>query len=686
MEKIKVPIIQNAKEKIIEEVAYNYIDFPINKDLPRIYKRGKNGGTFYNIPCTFDIESTTLEKYREDGTRYGEGFMYHWQFCLDNKVCFGRTWEEFNTLIERITNELDTINSTLVCYVHNLSYEFQFIKDFFRWESIFAKEKHKVMKCKTKNGIEFRCSYFLSNMSLIKFCENSSRCVHYKMVDNYDYKKIRTPFDELTMEEKAYCYNDVRGLSECIETMLLEDSITTIPLTNTGFVRRDYRTAMAKNKKNHYKFLETKLDAELYQVMRFMFRGGNTHANRLYANTILEDIYSVDLQSSYPAVMMMDYFPIGKFTKITIDTQSKLDKYTSKYCVILDIEFFDIIEKENNYVPYIDIAHCFEKLEVINDNGRVKSAKYIHTYITEIDLQIIRETYKSKDSNNLNFIIKRAWISPRGKLSKEFRNTLMKWYKAKTELKDSGHDYEYAKSKNRVNSSFGMLVQAIVTEEVEYINNEWIVKEIPIETALEDYYNSWSHFLSYQHGVYVTAHARRRLQEGINLVGIDDVYQDTDSVKFRNKKHLKQFEELNKKIIQECENNDIPAYVDDRGKRWHLGIWDYEGKYDKFKTLGSKKYCVEKDDKLTITVAGMNKKLGSSAVGSIENFTLGSTWENVGRTTSWYNDSNIHQITVNGDTFTTASNIGILDTTYTLGVTTQYWDLIKLNPEYLYDW
>ena len=75
----------------------------------------------------------------------------------------------------------------------------------------------------------------------------------------------------------------------------------------------------------------------------------------------------------------------------------------------------------------------------------------------------------------------------------------------------------------------------------------------------------------------------------------------------------------------------------------------------------------------------MSKKKGAQAVATIDNFAIGRTYHDIGRTTSWYNDEAIKEITINGDTFTTASNIGILETTYTLGVTNEYWALIGAN-------
>ena len=46
------------------------------------------------------------------------------------------------------------------------------------------------------------------------------------------------------------------------------------------------------------------------------------------------------------------------------------------------------------------------------------------------------------------------------------------------------------------------------------------------------------------------------------------------------------------------------------GEEKLLGVWDYEGTYDQFKTLGAKRYLWRKGDKWQLTVAGVNKKKG----------------------------------------------------------------------------
>ena len=580
----------------------------------------------------------------------------------------------------------------LVIYVHNLSYEFQFMKEFIKIDRMFARDKRKVMKVNTKDGFEFRCSYFLSNMSLSKFCENTNNVKHYKLVDQFDYKKIRTPKTPLTELEEGYCYNDVRGLSECIQEYISgNDTIATIPLTNTGYVRREFRQAVKGNKKNHTNFVKTALTAEQYTLLVKAFRGGDTHANRFKVNTILNDIHSFDISSSYPTCMMIDDYPIGKFTECNIDTDEKLQYYMDNFCCVFDVTFNNIYADKNNVIPYIDIAHCYKKTNIINDNGRIIKADTISIVCTNIDLEIIFDTYNFDD-----FEINASIYAEKGKLPKEFREKVMEYFILKTQLKGiDGKEYEYMKSKNRLNSSYGMSVTSIVHSDIDYniYTMEWTELKGDTESALEDFYKSRNNFLPYQWGVFVTANARKRLRRMLKVVGSDVVYTDTDSIKFENIKHVEEFNQVNMELMREAETNDIKAYCDRTdikdGKevttRFHLGTWDNDGEYLRFKTLGSKKYCFEKLKKdkkfFEITVSGMSKKKGSERVGKIENFQIGRKFFDVGRSTSWYNDEMPHTIEVNGDKFTTASNIGILESSYEIGVTNEYWDIISQNED-----
>lgn len=687
------------------EIVYNINDFPYRKlfDLPTVRKKI----TYYNVSCAFDIETTTIESEKNAKGKYLKtpyGFMYHWQACIAGHVVFGRTWQEYQQFLDNLRDTLGLgVSKRLVIYVHNLAYEFQFMHNFIRLDDMFAKDKRKPLKV-ISDGIEFRCSYFLSNMSLIKFCENSELCKHYKLDGEYDYKKIRTPNTKMTETELAYCFNDVYGLCECIDTMLLQDDIISLPLTSTGFIRREYRTAM-NNPINRSNFIKTQLLPKQYELLRSAFRGGNTHASRFYSGKILKNVYSFDKQSSYPASILLDYYPMGKFTDVTLDTQEKLDYYCENYCVVMEVSLYDIVVNECEPVPYIDIAHCKEHKNIINDNGRVLSADFITMALTEIDLDIICRTYDIKGGIQVNY----AMYAKRGKLPIELVQKMLDFFYGKTLLKGLPDKvYEYMKSKNKLNATFGMMVTDIAHDMVAFLNGTWGKGKPNLEKALENFYSSRNNFLSYQWGVYVTAQARRQLQLMIDIVRDDLIYTDTDSIKFLNECHIAEFEALNKKLIEDCYNSTPQGFCEKNGKKFFLGVWENEGKYRRFLTLGAKKYCFEKArhlpkeptkqkativkfDKLIhgkisksayefeVTVSGMHKKKGAKQVGTIENFKIGRTYSDVGRTSSYYNEEEPHYITVNGDTFLTASNIGIVDTTYTLGVTFEYWDLIFEN-------
>lgn len=89
------------------------------------------------------------------------------------------------------------------------------------------------------------------------------------------------------------------------------------------------------------------------------------------------------------------------------------------------------------------------------------------------------------------------------------------------------------------------------------------------------------------------------------------MYSDTDSVKYANfEAHEDYFTQHNKKVEEAlhdmCEFYNLDFELC-RPKGKLIGVWDDEGIFS-FKTLGAKRYMVEKDGKLSITVSGLNKK------------------------------------------------------------------------------
>lgn len=688
MRQITVPVMISGKQETRTECVYSVRDYPYSEFLDAETVR-KRGIWFLNIPAAFDIETTSIERSAEQGGPYG--YMYHWQFCVGDKVCFGRTWEEYLYFQQHLCDALQLSDARkLVVYVHNLAFEFQFAWRFWGIESIFARSPREPIKVDSK-CIQWRCSYILSNMNLSKFCQNSSGCIHYKLKDTYDYRKIRTADTPLTEDEEAYCYNDVRGLCECIADRLRTDSITSIPLTSTGYVRRDARNAMKKNPWNRRKFRHTRLDEKLYTMMRTAFRGGNTHCNGALTGQVLDDVASYDLASSYPASIMLDRFPMGAFSPIRPE---RLRYHLSKdHAVIGRFLFLNIRQKEHYGIPYIDLAHCQRYARPVMDNGRILASDMVEMVLTDVDYKIIERTY-----DFTQVMAKDTYATGKGLLPRELRQLVLEYFRMKSELKhekklDPEKEYEYAKIKNKINSFFGMMVTDITSDEILFTAGQWTTEGIPEDTTpeewrqekLEEYYDSWNSFLSYQHGVYITANARARLQRMIERVGIADViYCDTDSIKCRGD-HRKDFDEENERIRARISAADIPPRVEVAGKVYMMGTWEYEGTYKRFRSWGSKKYCIEAaDGRIETTVAGLGKKEGAryfSDHGGIDSFRPGAVVHDSGRLTAWYNDELIHKITVNGCTMTTAGNVALLPGEYTLGITGEYASIINLPPD-----
>lgn len=653
--------------------AYNQEDFPyyrIKKSNPLITPTKR----YINHLMTFDIETSTIEK--TDGSF--EGFMYHWQVCIDGYVCFGRTWKEFLTFLRKMNRALKNYDKKhkLVCYIHNFSYEFQFLYSWIKLTEVFAIDKRKPLKAISKDfNIEFRCSYLLSNMNLKKFIENTPNAHYFKGTGDLDYHKVFTPQTNLTMSELGYCFNDVMGLYEAIIYLLKEDTLVTIPLTSTGYVRRECRNNMRKNKKNRKQFLELKLNDKLYTLCKDAFRGGNTASNRYKTNFINYNLSSYDMSSAYPYAMISGLYPITPFQEETIISLDMLDDYNNHYCTLAYYSFEKVKLKKGVPFPYIPYSKCIEFIAPNYEtkfkgkeycyNGRILEAEFIKIAMTNYDYQIFINQY---DYDEDNVRVEDFYYSHKGFLPKELTDTVIEFFTLKSQLKGiEEKEYEYMKSKNKLNSLYGMIVTDIIRQE-NLFTDQWEKGE---NSTLEEYYSKRNNFLTYQWGLFVTAICRTNLQKAIDKIGLDCVYIDTDSVKFVGE-HDNVFEQINQEMIDWCTQNDIINYVNVGNHKYFLGLYDKEKSYSEFITLGAKKYAFNQNKKIGITVAGLNKKSGAQELerkGGLSNFKIGTEFFDSGRKTVYYNDDKKHFLTVQGFQIENASNIALVDTTYTLGMT-----------------
>ena len=287
---------------------YKYDHF-VNYDLVE-KSRGNQGGAgrkrYIDLIAAFDIEVTNVPEIEQ-------AFMYIWQVSINAEVLIiGRTWNEFLLFLSKICDHLKE-NEYIIFFVHNLSYEFQFLRGVYDFDEteVMCIRSRKILKCEMLHHIEFRCSYLHSNMSLKEFCKKMN-AKHGKLAGDLDYSVYRDSNTVLTDQELAYCYNDVLGLCEAIQYEMQQDGDTlhTIPLTSTGYVRRDIKEVMLPMA--HSIIQPILYDIKVYKLLRLAFRGGNTHANRYFAKYIIENVKSADRSSSYPDVQINCKYPMSK--------------------------------------------------------------------------------------------------------------------------------------------------------------------------------------------------------------------------------------------------------------------------------------------------------------------------------------------------------------------------------------
>ena len=413
------------------------------------------GIEFYNCPCSFDIE--TYSFYR-DGEK--ACCMYAFMLSLNGLCMLGRTWEEFEDVFEKLPWFLDlNPKKRLLIGVHNLGYEFEFLKDRFLWKKVFAVEVRKPVYAITETGIEFRCTYLLSGLSLAEVAKNLGHKDIQKL-DTLDYSLARHSGTPLSDDEKAYCIHDVKIVVLYLDRLLeTEMNIMTIPITKTGFVRRFCRKQCfyeGEQQKNSWKKMRYNelmagltLTVQEYDQLKRAFQGGMVHASAWHAGKVLINVKSKDQTSAYPFVMVAEQYPMSAPEHVHVKNLAELKKYMKLYCCCFDIEFTDI-ESRIVYEHYISVSRCWDKHQWSEDNGRLINAKMIKTTITEQDFYIIQKVYKWKKCRISNLLVFR-----RGYLPRDFIKAVLTLYRDKTTLKGViGQERDYQLKKEMLNSCY----------------------------------------------------------------------------------------------------------------------------------------------------------------------------------------------------------------------------------------
>ena len=659
------------------------------------------------------FDKTKKPKYYKDKIKVG--FVYIWMVAINDVVYFGRELEELKQFLFELDKEAD--GQKIVIYVHNLGFDFQFLRNVFTFKKVFARTEREPITAEIDGtNIILKCSYTLSAMGLEMTAKKHNLNVQ-KLVGDLDYSKARNTKTELTQEELNYCANDVLVINAFIKKMFEQyGSFKSIPLTNTGIVRKKFKEWIEQNYKGGCKNALYKWqkwvaslteDTETFILLVKAFAGGYTHGNALKVNQIMYNVNADDFTSSYPAVLLTEKFPCTSFWKdenaIVYKDELGQEFDTLDYenkAYLLTLQFTNICNIGCN--SFISLSKCADVSGIVIDNGRVSAAEFLQITITEQDYLIIKENYtfdtvKLIDCRSAN----------KDYLPQVYYTFILELYRLKQELKeqkkkikkefgDKSQEYKeictmYDNAKAHVNALYGMACTNYISDVIEF-NDEWQKTKLNLQMVseqLEKLKEQAQILLPYSFGVWCTAYARKNLWYMINKLNNDLIYTDTDSVYYIND-HQQEIEEYNKmqynKLCKALKHHglDMQEWLAD------LGAFDAEHRNDnpdthiyEFKALGAKKYAyIDKTGK-HITVSGVNKKEGINAFDTLEEFKNGLVFDYTtsGKKTKAYNDEQPQFAMVdyqgNGDIITQKCGICIYPTTYTLDATGEFKDLVE---------
>lgn len=618
-------------------------------------ERGTSGKYKNKLVCnnifTFDTE-TTSDYVDENGNvimfdydnpdkcknALKHSVCYLWQFGIDEDTRYiGRELTDFSMLLFELMQYI-SVNAIKIIYVHNLSFDANFIQNIIKFDNVFARTpRHPMSIFSNYYGIEFKCSYVLTGLKLETWA-NSLNLPVKKKVGLLDYRVLRTPLTPLDKDTIDYAIADLDVMYYgLLKFRTKYGAMWKIPLTHTGEMRYACENVMEDEKYYCYdmtKLLPQTLDEYIKQAHAFI--GGTVLCNWLYKRRTIHNVECWDIASSYPFVILNNLYPSTVFQKVP---RGREREYMQKkeYLYLIHFTAYNIESRFNCHFlsrnKAISLSNC------LADNGRIVSADKVEAILTSVDFEIFEKCYKHDLDK---FEIHEMKVSRGKPLNNTFRRFVVDLYKNKTTLKGVPDKEElYQNSKSLVNACYGDLVTKVFSDEVtyDYANKDKVwdyirLDDVSFNKKLANI-NRKAHknYKAFIVGVFVTAHARARIWDFI-INGGDSylVYTDTDSLKVvnyngtffkdRNKVVLTRLKEIAKEL-------DIPLDdlqpLDIKGKRHPIGVWEQEPTCTSFRSLGCKQYIAEYEDgSLHLTCAGVSK-LAVKLFKNIDDFDINRT-------------------------------------------------------------
>lgn len=540
----------------------------------------KNRRYYYGCIMSFDIETTKLVNLNYDPKYHPESYHYFnitfcWQVCIDGKFIFGRKPEDFFNMLDAAATGL---NGYVICYIHNIAYEFNNLRDFFYSgvadpeNDLFFKSRSTPLYTRYRSAFEFRCSKNLTGKSLAAIGESIG---YNKLKGDFDYSLQRDHNTVLTPEEVNYCYRDVMILYKylsierdnyCSINHKKVTHISHLPFTSTGYVRADMQKYFSRTGHGRYVLQHTELTADEYAEIAPALWGGFTHTNYRYVGIEVSNPLHVDITSAYPgAFLEPDGLP-DKFTRARICSKETLlfNLSCKDRAVIAKLKMENVKLKKGG-IPYIPAAKGeYNKDKTIIENGKILYAPELTIICCDVDIKLIMEAY-DYDAMSPDYF----YFGFKHKAPYSVVMLIEKYFNAKTTLKGvAGAEVEYDYSKRKINAIYGMSCQALLHAVYKLVNGTVRETGVKYESAKT---------LPYQWSIYITAYTRRLIYSMIQIMQRNNsfIYSDTDSIFFkydpiaiaaiedhnrRQREHLQELQKLHFNIIPKNPKG-VPQYL-----------------------------------------------------------------------------------------------------------------------------
>jgi len=646
------------------------------EEMPRILDKliEHNGITwcgrkikYLDWSISFDIESTSFRDYLKK-----LALMWIWMLGLqDDQTGFiytivGRTWKEWQEAIKCLYELCPGDNHYIPIYVHNLSFEYFFIKPYVMEKDVFVVKSNDLLYMRTWEGLEFRCSMKVAGCKLADITQFlPTDCKVKKLVGDLDYKLMRHRLSNVTDDEMAYCLNDVRLVCEYISQKRREDGdISKIQRTATGYGRKGIMDFVFNDmtKKEKAKFIAQVMGTCFHNGLEMKtacraFMGGHTAGNPQNRGRILRGVTCWDFTSSYPSICVCcSDFPIEYIGYMDNMTEPEYRVELSLKHAIIGKAIFKGLRprvyeegrsKETvDFDYYIPSSKCVELEGEVKYNGKVASADLCSIYIIDLDFTTYELFY---EWDSVEF--EGCFLYKKGYLPKKVIEYVLSLYQSKTTLKGvKGQELKYAKDKALLNAvSYGMNVTSPEKDILQYdssedewkptIDGEWKSDLYDMQNAddVAEYWdlkvNAYNDRIragqvtvSYIQGIYISGAARANLALGIMSAGLKHLfaYSDTDSIYIQHSEELDDFitsynNMIKQKMERMCKFYDLqqdcwrPKTI--KGEEKPLGYWDFDGYSEYFKQVRAKTYAkIDKEGHFKITIAGLNKQAGAAYI------------------------------------------------------------------------